>query len=301
MSGKTQRLAGEATLAALSGTAPVDWQAAEAKLADDVRRVVRGYARVCPHLDEEELSSFLMFVGGVALVKAYSTPDLWCDPAAYAGTAIRRKAGTYVLRMRSPASFKEWDARTRYQELVAGNQAARLSRVGQDGELSEQDVMERALANSVAEPASEEADGPLEAALQRVRELISRRPVAQRHLLEGESLAALARELGEPGALRLEVAAARTAVARDGVLRGLVRLLGVSLARDPGRQWTLACVAVDSGRELEVDWPEPPAYRTPDEAWDAAERMELAYYQRDPDATIEVKFVARRAAGVEEP
>lgn len=294
MASDAPRLAAETVLAATGR--PVCWRSAYANLADDVRSVVRRYSQKCPGLDEEELTSFLMFQGGRALMRAYSTPDLWCEPGAYAGTAIRRKAGTYVLRMRSRASFTEWEVRKRYEELVAGNQPASLRlRPGED----EDEAFERLVSRSVAEPASDPEPGLLDAAIARVRELVGMRPAAERHLLGGVPMTVLAKEHGE--GVRLEVAKARTSVARDGRLRGLVRLMGVGLARDPSRPWTLACVAVTSGRELEVDWPEPPAYRTADEAWDAAERLERAYYARDPDAVIEVSFVARRAAGVEEP
>lgn len=294
----TERLAGEAVRAAAIDGKPVCWRSAYANLADDVRSVVRRYAGKCPGLDEEELTSFLMFQGGRALMRAFSTPELWCEPGAYAGTAIRRKAGTYVLKMRSPASFKEWDARVRYDELVGANQPSspRLRPGEDEAEAFDRFVSDR----SVAEPASDPEPGLLDAALSRVRELVGMRPTAERHLLGGVSMTVLAKEHGADR-VRLEVAKARTGVARDGHLRGLVRLMGVGLARDPAKPWTLACVAVSSGHELEVDWPEPPAYRTPDEAWDAADRLERAYYQRDPDAVIEVKFVARRAAGVEEP
>lgn len=295
MASDARRLPGEAVLAATGR--PVCWRSAYANLADDVRSVVRRYAAKCPGLDEEELTSFLMFQGGRALVRAFSNPELWCEPGAYAGTAIRRKAGTYVLRMRSPASFKEWDARKHYDELVGGNQPTRPRlRPGED----EDEAFERLASRSIAEPPEDPEKGLLDAALARVRELVGMRPTAERHLLGGVPMTVLAKEHGEHG-VRLEVAKARTSVARDGRLRGLVRLMGVGLARDPAKPWTLACVAVSSGRELEVDWPEPPAYRTPDEAWEAAERLERAYYARDPDAVIEVEFVARRAAGVEEP
>lgn len=291
MASSAERLSEETTVD------PVCWRSAYANLTDDVRSVVRRYAAKCPGLDVEELTSFLLVEGGQALMRAYSIPELWCEPGAYAGTVIRRKAGTYVLRMRSPASFKEWDARMHYAELVGGNQPARpRSKPGED----DTEDFERLASRSIAEPAAESAPGLLDAALSRVRELVGMRPAAERHLLGGVPMTVLAKEHGADR-VRLEVAKARTGVARDGHLRGLVRLMGVGLARDPAKPWTLACVAVSSGHELEVDWPEPPAYRTPDEAWDAADRLERAYYQRDPDAVIEVKFVARRAAGVEEP